>query len=281
MRLIVVTDAEDPYGHLLVYQLAQALAATVVRVPTHQSQVGNAVTGDLVAFSAPEQIDDLLEAVADPLTALVLILLPAEKALMERYVDTVVMNMLARSTCPFLLVRPAVLATAASPLHHLLLPLDSSPDAASMLQALAPLSQQLHAHLDLLCLVDPERQCTGCQTDFGVPRYLDQPQYEWDLWRQQVMHHLTTPPLAGVSAEHMQISLVQGDPHEQVRACAVTHGADAIVLAHDTLDTDAGHTLLHHLAADAPCSLLVIHVACMQGSLHQMGASASRSESVL
>lgn len=120
---------------------------------------------------------------------------------------------------------------------EVLLPYDGSPATAASLGGVVTLVRASKARLRVLHVAAPGKPH---EPSFTVPRYVDQPQYEWPAWSHEFLARLAS--LCPIEELQVKLELGHGAPDEAVVAAA--RGVDLVVVAwHGHLEADRARVI--------------------------------------
>ena len=167
-------------------------------------------------------------------------------------------QVVARASRPVLIVRPeAELSPARPPLHRLLAPVDGARATARSLQPVFTLARRLHATIDVLAVV-PDAPATAEHGGMHLPRYVDQPQYEWGSWRGEALRRLAADIPALAQSLPVAIHVAHGSVGDAIIRYAGRHAVDAIVLVRRSRLQPGRARVLRLLLARTPSPILLV-----------------------
>ena len=162
-------------------------------------------------------------------------------------------GILEGAPCPVLFVPPA---RGEQPWHFgtALVPHDGTPTSSSAIPALVRLLRKARASLWVLYVAKADG--TGPEEgSLRLPRYVDQPQYEWPSWVGEFLERFHLQGVPG-----LRFAVAAGEPGREILRAAREHGVDLIVLGwRGTLATKRA-MVLKKILAEAPCPVLVFRV---------------------
>ncbi|MHB1415808.1 MAG: universal stress protein [Chloroflexota bacterium] len=171
-----------------------------------------------------------------------------------------------KAPCPVLVTRPEVSrrVTEASELRHILLPLDGAPSSAAVTGPALDLAERTGAELDILHVAGPGPQPSEKGT-MTVPRYVDQPQYEWPTWVHEFEGRFGMP--VGKIQPHAptRVFLRRGEPAEEILHFAAERGSDLIVLEWRGRLALRFAKVVRGVLGAAPCPVLLLRTALAKG----------------
>lgn len=136
-------------------------------------------------------------------------------------------DVLVDAPCPVVLVSPER-GVAPWHLHHLLVPHDGTPTTSAALQPAVQIANLADAEL-LVAHVTESKAPPEEPGSFTIPRYLDQPQYDWPSWGSEFANRLACMcPLGHV---HVRVFLAHGEPASEILRLSDRQSTDLIVLA--------------------------------------------------
>jgi nucleotide-binding universal stress UspA family protein len=92
-----------------------------------------------------------------------------------------------------------------------------------------------------------------------VPRYVDQPQHEWEAWQQEFLDRVRGVG-RGAETVHLHLHLDFDKPASAIVRFAVDHQSDLVILAwRGRLERDRA-LILRAILSAAPCPVLVVRV---------------------
>lgn len=146
---------------------------------------------------------------------------PAE--LMGRTATKVLLN----APCPVILVPPER-GTVPWDLHHLLVPHDGTPTTSAALRPAMQMAKMADAEL-LVAHVTQSKPPPEEPGSFTIPRYLDQPQYDWPSWGSEFANRLAC--LCPLGELHVRVFLARGEPAAEILRLSEKRPTDLVVLA--------------------------------------------------
>lgn len=155
--------------------------------------------------------------------------------------STLARTLLTESPCPVLLL-PSEVSESWGQGGTVLLPLDGSPSTAAVAPLAISMAQRLEAALDILYVAGayPANE-PGTLT---VPTYIDQAQYEWQMWRREFMSRFYERHLTGASPRAVHLSVSTGDRPRAILDQARRQQPDLIVIGwHGNLRQARAQTL--------------------------------------
>lgn len=134
---------------------------------------------------------------------------------------------LREATCPVLLVPPTIRENWGEA-GTILLPLDGTPSTSAVVPLTTDMARRMGAKLELLHIAgSPPPSELG---SLAVPMFMDQPQHDWDLWRQEFLSRFCECHWGGEAPVEAHLSVRVGDPAHAILVEAEEHQPDLIVL---------------------------------------------------
>lgn len=167
-------------------------------------------------------------------------------------------GVLKHAPCPVAFVRPES-PRLGERLERILLPLDGTPTTADAIEPAIDLASRSKAELDVLYVVAPTAERPEEPGTFTLPRYMDQPQYEWPAWAEEFLERFCRcvgqcpPPLP------TRLFLRRGDPAEEILRFAAENESDLIVLVWRGQFRGKRALTIKAVLRAAPCPVLVLH----------------------
>ncbi len=184
---------------------------------------------------------------------------------------------IASTTRPILLVRPEAAVTPAGArtlvLQHLLLPLDGTPSTAVSLQPVTDLACRLGLAIDLLYVAGLSQRRPAERGSIGPPRYVDQAQYEWAQWAQEVIDRLCIclaecPPTLAV-----RMFLAEGEIGPEIARFASAHETDIIALVRSSQFEPGRAKVLRYVLDHTPCPILIVSGVTLAPASRRLAAT--------
>jgi nucleotide-binding universal stress UspA family protein len=171
----------------------------------------------------------------------------------DECVGSVSQALLAGAPTTLLVTPPG--APPMTALRRVLVPLEGSPSS----------SEAMRQAEELLCRKGREILVLHVGTSasptepgsFGVPRIMDQEQYEWPAWHDEFRMRFSSCPRGGRHRTLVEV----GDPAETILAQALKLKAQLIVLAWSRDVGEGKAQLVRSLLCEAPCPLLLVPAA--------------------
>jgi len=162
-------------------------------------------------------------------------------------------HLLARATCPVVMVRPERGAAPWDP-RTILMPHDGTPETAAALGRAIDLSRRAGSALLVLHVVS---LAGGESESAALPEYLDQPQHEWPEWSRALLGRMAPP--GGLPAPlRPRVFLARGDPGAAIVRFAEEHRADLVVVAWHGSFRGRHAAVVREVVLDAPCPVLFL-----------------------
>lgn len=165
------------------------------------------------------------------------------------------------ATCPVLLVPPTLREDWGEG-GTLLLPLDGTPSTAAVVPLATTIAERMAAKLELLHIAGsppPHEQGT-----LAVPMFMDQPQHEWDLWRQEFLSRFCECHWGGEPPVETHLSVRVGDPANAILLEAMEHQPDLIVLGWHGTFAEFHAATLRRILAGSGWPVLAVRVPTIQ-----------------
>jgi nucleotide-binding universal stress UspA family protein len=202
--------------------------AVLARIGLSQGEVG----GCSIVPLDGDPAEAVLALAARLACGLVVMGLPSPRGVREG-LGAVRESILAAAACPVLMVPPGLDETWGRS-GRVLLPHDGTPSTTATVPIAAAFARALHARLVILHVAAVLPAEAGA---LGVPRFMDQPQHEWEAWRKEFLARCDCPTAAG--SEEPELMIGVGRPEDAALAMAAKLAPDAIVLGwHGRLDRD-------------------------------------------
>lgn len=170
----------------------------------------------------------------------------------------VVDTLLPKAPCPVLLLGgEGARALSFDDPRRILLPLDGTPSAAASIGPALELAERTQAEVDILYVAvhdQPPRQ-PGSLT---APRYIDQPQYEWQDWAQEFATRFGTALGQYRPTTETQVYLRSGDAAVEIMKLAEERRSDLIVLQWQAPAGSYRGEVVEKVLANAPCPVLIL-----------------------
>lgn len=164
---------------------------------------------------------------------------------------------LREAACPVLLVPPRIREGWGTG-GTILLPLDGTPSTSAVVPLATELAERMGAKLELLHIAGtpppPERG------SLVVPMFMDQPQHEWDLWRQEFLSRFCECHWGGKAPVPIHLSVRVGDPAHAILHEAAEHRPDLIVLGWHGLFAELHAATLRNILAGSGWPVLAVRV---------------------
>lgn len=215
-------------GLLMAHAASRPLwpAAVLARVGLALGEAGESVVVPLAGDPA-QAVIALAEASA---CSLIVMGLPSPRN-GRQDLGAVRETVLGRAPCPVLLVPPGMDETWGRK-GRVLVPHDGTPSTTAALPLATILAHALGARLVLLHVATAPPAESGALV---VPRFLDQPQHEWQAWRAEFLALCGCP--GSLDLDEVDLVIGTGPPVEAILATAASRDPDAIVLGwHGRLD---------------------------------------------
>lgn len=138
-------------------------------------------------------------------------------------------EVLQTAPCPVVLVQPGGEYESWA-LRRLVLPHDGTPTAAAAIRPAADLASRAGAELVIVHVATLGAPQPGEPGTFAIPRYLDQPQYEWPTWANEFLDRIRAlghPP----DTVAIRLCLTRGEPGPAVVEFAARHESGLIAIA--------------------------------------------------
>jgi nucleotide-binding universal stress UspA family protein len=174
----------------------------------------------------------------------------------ESGLDPIPEEILRRSRCPVLVVRPSVALTTWK-LTRILVPQDGSTACARALCPAARLAFRAGAEVLILHVSSdhPPRVQEAGTMEF--PAYVDQPQHEWPSWvagfLERVRHLCDLPPQTA-----LRFHWASGDPGREIVALARRKNVDLITVSWGRSTEPDRAQVVRRVLREAPCPILVL-----------------------
>ena len=180
----------------------------------------------------------------------------------ERAIGPVAAEVIQRAPGPVLLVWPEISSRLSQPdenVRRIVLPLDGTPSTAFAIAPAIDLAQRSRAELYLLYVAVMGKQRPLEPGTLTPPRYLDQPQYEWPDWATELLERLWQVSGCKPARIPVRISMVSGEPVEEISRFASEHQADLIAFAWRGRFIRGGPAFVASGLRQAGCPALVLH----------------------
>jgi nucleotide-binding universal stress UspA family protein len=168
-------------------------------------------------------------------------------------------EVLRRSTCPVVLVRP-VWERQPWCLRHILVPYDGKPTTAAALGPALDLAGRTDAVLIVLHVAAVGDAPPSEPGSITAPLYVDQAHHEWWAWA----HEFLQRACCGVPPERLpplRLALAVGEPGAEIVRIAQAHRADLIVLSwRGHLEGDHPR-VARAVIRQAPCPILMLRAS--------------------
>ena len=257
-----------PLARAVAAQLGASLAAVHVAAPGMDEGAARASAGldapGLEDVTLRARTGDVAQAILDEIArpdVVLAVMTTVAAGDPERALGGIAMTVLTNTTRPVIVLRPECgcdPADTATPLTHLLVPLDGTRETAWALRPAAPLALELGAALDVLYIATLG-DGRPAQPDAVIgARYVDQSHHEWRTWSGEMQQRLLFE-CAGVSPSlEVSVFVQAGEPGREIVRFAQEHRDDAIVLVRQSkLEAGRAETL-RHVLREASCPLLVV-----------------------
>lgn len=136
-------------------------------------------------------------------------------------------HVLVDAPCPVILAPPER-GLAPWYLHHLLVPHDGTPTTSAALGPAMRIASLADAEL-LVAHVTQAQPPPGEPGSFTIPRYLDQPQYDWPSWGNEFAERLAC--MCPLGRLHVRVFLARGEPASEILRLSEEQPTDLVVLA--------------------------------------------------
>ncbi len=142
---------------------------------------------------------------------------------------SVARGVLAGGRKPVLVLRPSIRFHAQPRFRRLLLPIAGSPVTSAALAPLARLAARLGASLDFLYVHCPGQRLRSERGGVAAPRYVDQPQHEWQSWMTESVERVMACVEDGRDLS-LRMHLAHGEPAREIVRYAEKEELDLIAL---------------------------------------------------
>ncbi len=271
--ILVPVDGSRP--SLAVLPVARAVAGiwrgqphllSVTAAPLSTSALTESLgltEADLAGFTLDQRTGDpaavILQTTRESKAAVVIMAAHGRTARPSTLLGHVTEAVLRGVPCPLLLVGDEAgrrFMPDHAALSRILLPLDGSVETAEALEAVAPLISRPEVTVDMLHVVPTAAKPQDQERVFTVPRYVDQPQYEWASWQKE----FATRFHDGLTPRTVTVHAAVGDPGREILSAARKQKSDLIIMAwKGVFDGDRARTL-RTVLADSPCPVLVVQI---------------------
>lgn len=136
-------------------------------------------------------------------------------------------HLLSEAPCPVLLVPPAI-REGWGDHGTILLPLDGTPSTAAAVPWATEFAVRMGATIEILYVGGASS--AGEPGSMSLPSFIDQPQYEWPMWKREFLSRFCDAYWEGTPPVDVRLSLHVGSPSETILRSANDHGPDLIVL---------------------------------------------------
>lgn len=157
--------------------------------------------------------------------------------------------------CPVLFV-PARIRAHWGEEGSILLPLDGTPSTSSASPLAAELAHKMSATLEVLHVAAAPSAEPG---SMSLPRFVDQPQHEWEMWRREFLSRIEACCGNGVTVE-LHLSVKLGSPADAILETADRYDVDLITLGWHGLMADGHAATLQAVLLQAKCPVLTLRV---------------------
>jgi nucleotide-binding universal stress UspA family protein len=248
-----------PVGRSLARQLDAALRVLHIAPPAGGSTLPDLRVEDAeLQVEFGEAAERILANAADPCVAAVVLTTHGRELESAGRLGHVAEAVIARTEQPVLLVRPETVTgweQGSPPLRRLLLPLDGTPTTAFLLRPATQLCAQLGATMDVLYVASAVLPEPG---SIGAPHYVDQPQYEWPQWADEILGRLVGYCAACPPDVSVRAYLAAGDAGREIVRFASEHHSDAIIVARRSHLEPGRAATLRAILRGAPCPILLV-----------------------
>lgn len=161
---------------------------------------------------------------------------------------------LKAAPCPIVFVHPNQAFGTWRP-HRILLPHDGSPAANA---AVGPALEFARAGSELLVVQVGSTGASGPgeRGSLTMPRYVDQPQHEWPIWRGELLDRLASVCPDGPVCASVYVR--GGNPGSEIAQLAVEESADLILLAWKGDWAPERARTLKAIVCAAPCPIMIV-----------------------
>jgi len=160
--------------------------------------------------------------------------------------------------CPVVLV-PSERGHRPVSWRHILVPYDGTPTTARALTPALKLAERADAKVSVLHVAAVKTLPAVEVGTLTAPRYVDQPQYEWPVWRDEFLQRICqSDPRC---AERMRVVMAVGQPVPEILHYVQEHSVDLIVLAWHTMLAPERIAIGKAVIRASPCPLLLIRTS--------------------
>lgn len=163
---------------------------------------------------------------------------------------------LHRTDCPVLLVPPDRV-TEGWQMHRVLLPQDGTPGAAAALEPVVHLAHHAGAALLILHVSGRGGIAARIPGALPIPRYMDQPQYEWPAWRGEFIDRVRGLCRLPDDFE-LRFFLAKGQAGSEILRVAEERKVDLIVLPWHGSLAPRHAPVVKAITRSAPCPVLIL-----------------------
>lgn len=204
-------------------------------------------------------VDEIVRCAAEEQAMLVIMTTRGHTAYEGRSLRPIPELVAQKVSCPVILVRPENGPRIArmKALRRILLPLDGAP---CMMEVVAPaviLAEKSRAELDVLYVASLYEATVEQAGKFTIPRYVDQPQYEWPVWVQQCLDRIGAYVGAPLEAP-AHVFVGRGEPWDEILRLAAQRDSDLIALEwHGHFDATRA-AVVKAVLAESPCPVILL-----------------------
>ncbi len=176
----------------------------------------------------------------------------------------VALHVVRWAPCPVVLVPPERDRRPVS-WRHILVPYDGTPTTARALTPALEIAERANAKVSVLHVAAAKTLPAVEVGTLTAPRYVDQPQYEWPVWRDEFLQRICqSDPRC---AERMRVVMAVGEPVPEIVRFVQEHSVDLIVLVWHTMLAPERIAIGKAVIRDSPCPLLLIRISEGEDSL--------------